>query len=236
MKRRRLELPRSNFHYPLKVARLPIPPPLQVFCYISSSAQNRTRTCTYKHTHLKRARLPIPPPGHFENRSLSTYTNISKRAENETRTRDPNLGKVVLYQLSYFRKTDISPNALNCRGDRIRTCDHLVPNQARYRAALHPAAIFIDYSISDLRVQRYCILFIPPNFTTLFFILSLWIKTAFSTILVVLRKLYKYKNFIFYSCFGFILVFSLFLYGIVVLKAQKIFCYGEPSRQGRVKL
>ena len=25
------------------------------------------------------------------------------RAENGTRTRDPNLGKVVLYQLSYFR-------------------------------------------------------------------------------------------------------------------------------------
>ena len=28
--------------------------------------------------------------------------------------------------------------SLFCRGDRIRTCDHLVPNQARYRAALHP--------------------------------------------------------------------------------------------------
>ena len=28
------------------------------------------------------------------------------RAENETRTRDPNLGKVVLYQLSYFRKCE----------------------------------------------------------------------------------------------------------------------------------
>ena len=26
------------------------------------------------------------------------------RTENETRTRDPNLGKVMLYQLSYFRK------------------------------------------------------------------------------------------------------------------------------------
>ncbi len=26
-----------------------------------------------------------------------------KRAENGTRTRDPDLGKVVLYQLSYFR-------------------------------------------------------------------------------------------------------------------------------------
>ena len=29
-----------------------------------------------------------------------------KRAENGTRTRDPNLGKVVLYQLSYFRIED----------------------------------------------------------------------------------------------------------------------------------
>ena len=29
---------------------------------------------------------------------------LKKRAENGTRTRDPNLGKVVLYQLSYFRK------------------------------------------------------------------------------------------------------------------------------------
>ena len=31
VKRRRLELPRHNCHYPLKVARLPIPPPLQHF-------------------------------------------------------------------------------------------------------------------------------------------------------------------------------------------------------------
>ena len=29
VKRRRLELPRHNCHYPLKVARLPIPPPLR---------------------------------------------------------------------------------------------------------------------------------------------------------------------------------------------------------------
>ena len=29
------------------------------------------------------------------------------RAENETRTRDPDLGKVVLYQLSYFRKISL---------------------------------------------------------------------------------------------------------------------------------
>ena len=30
---------------------------------------------------------------------------------------------------------------LLCRGDRIRTCDHLVPNQARYRTALPPVPI-----------------------------------------------------------------------------------------------
>ena len=50
-----------------------------------------------RHTHLKRARLPIPPLGLLDNLSILG-------AENETRTRDPNLGKVVLYQLSYFRK------------------------------------------------------------------------------------------------------------------------------------
>ena len=31
-----------------------------------------------------------------------------KRAENGTRTRDPDLGKVVLYQLSYFRNKKIN--------------------------------------------------------------------------------------------------------------------------------
>ena len=36
----------------------------------------------------------IPPVEHPQKR----------RAENETRTRDPNLGKVMLYQLSYFRR------------------------------------------------------------------------------------------------------------------------------------
>lgn len=39
---------------------------------------------------------------------MVAQANISQgylrlRAENETRTRDPNLGKVMLYQLSYFR-------------------------------------------------------------------------------------------------------------------------------------
>ena len=35
--------------------------------------------------------------------SILSKTPFYKRAENGTRTRDPNLGKVMLYQLSYFR-------------------------------------------------------------------------------------------------------------------------------------
>ena len=42
VKRRRLELPRNNFHYPLKVARLPIPPPLQYAYNIQRTSVPRT--------------------------------------------------------------------------------------------------------------------------------------------------------------------------------------------------
>ena len=42
VKRRRLELPRHNCHYPLKVARLPIPPPLQLFKNILNKNVPRT--------------------------------------------------------------------------------------------------------------------------------------------------------------------------------------------------
>ena len=46
------------------------------------------------------------------------------RAENETRTRDPDLGKVVLYQLSYFRKIVKNfPAERDCKDTaKIRTC------------------------------------------------------------------------------------------------------------------
>ena len=71
VKRRRLELPRHNCHYPLKVARLPIPPPLHyvvMWLFWIVSAQNRTRTCTslntrtwnvrvYQFRHLGKTRL-----------------------------------------------------------------------------------------------------------------------------------------------------------------------------------
>ena len=67
----RLELTRSNDHYPLKVARLPIPPSgLKFIC-------------------LDCQQTP--------------WVDFCIGAKNGTRTRDPDLGKVVLYQLSYFR-------------------------------------------------------------------------------------------------------------------------------------
>ena len=44
---------------------------------------------------------------------------VIRRAENETRTRDPNLGKVVLYQLSYFRKSTKQP--FFCEEEETRT-------------------------------------------------------------------------------------------------------------------
>ena len=65
MKRRRLELPRHNCHYPLKVARLPIPPSLQ---------KSMLSHFSVPRTGLEPARLStlapetsastIPPPGH----------------------------------------------------------------------------------------------------------------------------------------------------------------------------
>ena len=52
------------------------------------------------------------------NKKETTRRQSLLGAENETRTRDPNLGKVVLYQLSYFRK--IFDFALNLAAARHR--------------------------------------------------------------------------------------------------------------------
>ena len=42
--------------------------------------------------------------GVYKQKREPVKTDSLSRAENEARTRDPNLGKVMLYQLSYFRK------------------------------------------------------------------------------------------------------------------------------------
>ena len=36
------------------------------------------------------------------------FSDSLKRAENGTRTRDPQLGKLMLYQLSYFREKNVA--------------------------------------------------------------------------------------------------------------------------------
>ena len=58
-----------------------------------------------KHIVLEAGLEPAQPqwPRDFKSLVYSTI-RASIGAENETRTRDPNLGKVVLYQLSYFRR------------------------------------------------------------------------------------------------------------------------------------
>ena len=60
--------------------------------------RNETRT------HTSESSLP-PQSSASTNSAIRTIACISKLggAKNGTRTRDPDLGKVVLYQLSYFR-------------------------------------------------------------------------------------------------------------------------------------
>ncbi len=79
----RLELTRQNSHYPLKVARLPIPPPLQMFVFYTWCPEQDSNLHVVKHTHLKRARLPIPPPGHWTYSVIWLFRMLSgKRGSN----------------------------------------------------------------------------------------------------------------------------------------------------------
>ena len=89
-----------------------------------------------------------------------------ERAENETRTRDPNLGKVVLYQLSYFRlwyrRWDLNPHARNEQGILSPSClpfHHFgsSKNEFLFEAAKiqknHYVAILFDFFIKHLFVN-----------------------------------------------------------------------------------
>ena len=74
------------------------------------SVRNETRTHT--------AFLPLPPQSSASTNSAIRTTNQFFKtvgAKNGTRTRDPNLGKVVLYQLSYFRISDGPGRPLSLR-------------------------------------------------------------------------------------------------------------------------
>ena len=62
VKRRRLELPRHNCHYPLKVARLPIPPPLQKLLFTKYLNKDKAWCCLQKNMSGKRDSDPRPQP------------------------------------------------------------------------------------------------------------------------------------------------------------------------------
>ena len=65
-------------------------------------------TQPFGHYPLKVACLPISPPGQMFSLGVGLSWLVDAfvimiRAKNGTRTRDPDLGKVALYPLSYFR-------------------------------------------------------------------------------------------------------------------------------------
>ena len=71
-------------------------------------------------------------------------------AENETRTRDPNLGKVVLYQLSYFR---ISVCVLCCQALPLPRLDYII--LLRQGCAL-PTELFPHLLRTLRHLYRFC--------------------------------------------------------------------------------
>ena len=81
-------------------------------------------------------------------------------AENETRTRDPNLGKVVLYQLSYFRKY-----LLMERKTRLELATPTLARLCSTNWAISALSFELTSDIStELRVQRYSIFAYFQNF------------------------------------------------------------------------
>ena len=76
---------------------------------------------------------------------LFTIYHLKIGAGDEGRTRDIQLGRLTLYQLSYSR-------IINGRCSRIWTCDPLLPRQVRYRAAL--------YTVISIRQKLYYHLFL----------------------------------------------------------------------------
>ena len=81
------------------------------------SRQRYSRSpAAYEQTHLTSLppipagvsgpQYPATPISRAQKNRLKDGFFVTTGAGNETRTRDPDLGKVVLYQLSYSRKTD----------------------------------------------------------------------------------------------------------------------------------
>ena len=104
--------------------------PIELRAHKKNGAEDRNRTgtvVTYRRI-LSPVRLPVPPP--------RPYRAFYNGADDETRTRDPNLGKVVLYQLSYVR------NGAG-EGSRTPTPKALDPKSSASASSATPAFYFL---------------------------------------------------------------------------------------------
>ena len=73
------------------------------------------------------SRLTLTAPNHEkpQNKKGSYFRNyLIQRAENGTQTRDPQLGRLVLYRLSYFRKCIVPHTSRTHYGFSIRNGRH----------------------------------------------------------------------------------------------------------------
>ena len=75
----------------------------------------------------------------------SNSTTTSPEAGDGTRTRDHKLGRLVLYQLSYSRKTDKKTRPLDNGGGRIRTFEGV----SRQIYSLLPLATWVPHPNPD---------------------------------------------------------------------------------------
>ena len=73
---------------------------------------------------------------------------LLKRAENGTRTRDPNLGKVVLYQLSYFRITILLCRSIPLNAvAKVRLFSDRTKNLPDFFRTIPPFSLFQSKSV-----------------------------------------------------------------------------------------
>ena len=128
----RLELTRRNRHYPLKVACLPIPPPAQ---------------------------KKVPRTG-LEPACLSTHAPETCASTNSatwafgTRTRDPNLGKVMLYQLSYFRDNGCKDTGIFLFSKSLTLLFYTIFLHIRFRTSISGRLLPSTYwPLTDVRVN-----------------------------------------------------------------------------------
>ena len=102
---------------------------------------------SFKDSSLKLYRTPGLTRGFLYTKKLRrTGASLSNGASGKIRTRDPRLRRPLLYP------TELQTH-MDGRDDRIRTCDILLPKQARYQTALHPVDHSYSISIYSLAVN-----------------------------------------------------------------------------------